>query len=568
MLDLFTEIEPVVASHVAHVDDDDEEVIERGKNRIRKVLLDGHPVICAFSSGKDSTVLVALALNAAREIVEAGQPCPPVIVLHGNTGVEQPEIVKLAHSEIRKMEEYAQKHRIPLTTRISEPTLNVSFPVRVIGGRGLPSFPDSRADCSTDWKVKVNQKAQKEVVADLEGMGRWKPPVVMTGVRKEESIARDQRIAKRGEKADEIWENDLGALRLTPLLDYSVDDIWLVIGLCHAGVVPAYSDFTGVMDVYRAAGGDSCAVVADMKGAANNKPCGVRTGCFLCTRVGEDRSMSQMISGDVERYGYLSPLAGLRDFISRTQYDWTLRHFVGRTIDEEGFITIGADTYSPEMLQRLLRYTLSAQVVSGVQIISIPQLIAIDARWSQYAFAPPFTALKIYFDVMEGKIELAPEVKRYPKTPVPRIGKIHVGATSYNSAMQGVSGLRNVSAEMFHEGCGYSLKSLKDGTLVLDAEADNDVTVDEMGAGDFLAFFADEMIDEYCHSSCSDWTWGFKTYLQYGVIQVAKGKSGQIHEILQRAQWRQEHDLHGQRDPVILELRCDVLFSTQLELIA
>ncbi len=168
---------------------------------------------------------------------------------------------------------------------------------------------------------------------------------------------------------------------------------------------------------------------------------------------------------------------------------------------------------------------------------------------------------------MEGKIELAPEVKRYPKTPVPRIGKIHVGATSYNSAMQGVSGLRNVSAEMFHEGCGYSLKSLKDGTLVLDAEADNDVTVDEMGAGDFLAFFADEMIDEYCHSSCSDWTWGFKTYLQYGVIQVAKGKSGQVHEILQRAQWRQEHDLHGQRDPVTLESRCDVLLSSQLELI-
>jgi hypothetical protein len=40
-----------------------------------------------------------------------------------------------------------------------------------------------------------------------------------------------------------------------------------------------------------------------------------------------------------------------------------------------------------------------------------------------------------------------------------------------------------------------------------------------------------------------------------------------VHEILQRAQWRQENDLHGQRDPVSLESRCDVLFSTQLELI-
>lgn len=567
MLDLFAEEEQEIQTHPMDAEMDDEEVIERGKNRIRKVLLAGHPSVIAFSSGKDSTVLAALALNAAREIVEEGHACPPLIVLHGDTGIEQPEVSRLAKAEIQKMEAYAKKHQVPLTTRITSPTLNTTFPVRVIGGRGLPAFPDSRADCSTDFKCLPNQRAQKEIISEYEGMGIWKQPVVMTGVRKDESVARDQRIAKRGEKADEIWRNDLGALRLTPLLDYTVDDIWTVIGLCHAGVVPSYSDFAGTMEVYRAGGGDSCVIVADMKSAANSKPCGTRTGCWACTRVGEDRSMAQMIISDEERYGYLEPLARLRDFISRTQYDWSLRHFVGRTIDEDGFITIGADTYSPAMLQRLLRYTLSAQVVSGVKIISIPQLIAIDARWSQYAFAPPFTALKIYFEVMDGRIELAPEVQRFPKTPVPRIGKIHVGATSYNGAMKGVSGLRNVSAEMFHEGCGFSLKSLKDGTLVLDVETDDDITVDEMGSGDFLAFIADEMIEDYCHPHCSDWTWGFKTYLQYGTIQVAKGKLAQVHEILQRAQWRQENDLHGQRDPVSLERRCDVLFSTQLELI-
>lgn len=546
----------------------DEEVIERGKLRIRKVLLAGHPTVVAFSSGKDSSVLVALALNAAREIVEEGHACPPVIVLHGDTGIESPEVSRLAKAEIAKMEAYAEKHNVPLTTRITSPTLNTTFPVRVIGGRGLPAFPDSRADCSTDYKCLPNQRAQKEIISEHEGMGIWKRPVVMTGVRKDESVARDQRIAKRGEKADEIWQNDLGALRLTPLLDYTVDDIWTVIGLCHAGVVPSYSDFSGTMEVYRAGGGDSCVIVADMKSAANSKPCGTRTGCWACTRVGEDRSMAQMIISDEERYGYLEPLARLRDFISRTQYDWSRRHFVGRTIDEDGYINVGADTYSPNMLRELLTYSLSAQVVSGVQIISIPQLIAIDARWSQYAFAPPFTALKIYFEVMAGKVQLAPEVKRFPKTPVPRIGKIHVGATSYNSAMRGgVSGLRNVGAEMFHESCGFSLKTLKDGTLVIESEEEDDFSVDREGAGDFLAFIADEKIDDYCHESCSDWTWGFKTYLQYGVISIAKGKSGQVHEILQRSQWRQQHELHGQRDPVQLASRCDVSFASQLELI-
>lgn len=545
-----------------------EEPVERAMRRVKEVLLAGHPAVVAFSSGKDSSTLAGIVLNAARDILEKGFECPPVIVLHGNTGVEQPEIVALAEAEIDKMQAYAKVHGIPLETRISTPTLNASFPVRVIGGRGLPSYPDSRADCSTDWKVAVNMKAQREVFAKLEGLARWKRPVVMTGVRNDESIARDQRIAKRGEVAEGIWENDLGSLRLSPILDFTVDDVWEFIGYANAGIIEAYSDFSDVMRIYRDAGGSSCVVVADMKGASNSKPCGTRTGCWACTRVGEDKSMAQMIESDPARYAYLSPLADLRNFISRTQYDWTLRSYVGRTIDEDGFITIAADTFSPAMLQKLLRYTLSAQVKSGVQIISASQLIAIDARWSQYAIAPPFTALKIFFEVMGGQIEEAPQVKRVPKTPVPKIGKIAVGHPSFNGAMRGsVSGLRNASMEMHHESCGFNLKSLKDGSLVVDSEEEDDFSVDEEGAQEFLAFVAEEMIADYCHLSCSDWTWGFKTYLQYGTLSIAKGKSSQTHEILQRSQWRQEHGLHGQQDPAKLEARCDVLFSSQLELI-
>lgn len=545
-----------------------EEPEVRATRRIKEVMLAGHPCVLAFSSGKDSTVLVSIALNAARSIIEMGFECPPVVVLHGNTLVEQPEIVELAEAEIRKMQAYAKLHGIPLETRISSPSVTLSFAARVIGGRGLPSFPDSRADCSTDWKVSVNLKAQKEVFAKLENMGRWKPPVVMTGVRNDESVARDHRIAKRGEVSEGMWKNELGALRLSPILDFTVDDIWEYIGLSNAGVIQTYSDFTETMRIYADSGGSSCVIVADMKGATHSKPCGTRTGCWVCTRVAEDKSMSQMIESDPIRYGYLEPLAGLRNFLSRTQYDWTLRSFVGRSIDAEGYITIGADVYSPQMLKRLLRYTLSAQVVSGVQIISTQQLIAIDARWSQYAIAPPFTALKIYFEVMKGSIELAPEVKRVKKTPVPKIGKVLVGAPSFSEAMRGnVSGLRNVSAEMHHESCGFNFKELKDGSLVLDFETDEDITIDEEGAHDFIGFIAEDMIRDYCRDDCSDWTWGYKTYLQYGTISIAKGKSFQSHEILQRSQWRQEHGLNGQQDLASLESRCDVLFTSQLELI-
>jgi len=158
MLDLFAEEEQEIQTHPM----DDEEVIERGKNRIRKVLMAGHPAVLAFSSGKDSTVLVALALYAAREIVEEGHACPPLIVLHGDTGIEQPEVSRLAKAEIQKMEAYAKKHQVPLTTRITSPTLNTTFPVRVIGGRGLPAFPDSRADCASTGNVSQTSVHRKK----------------------------------------------------------------------------------------------------------------------------------------------------------------------------------------------------------------------------------------------------------------------------------------------------------------------------------------------------------------------------------------------------------------------
>ena len=545
-----------------------EDAVDRASRRIKAVLMDGHPAVVAFSAGKDSSTLAGIVLNVYRDLIASGVVCPPCVILNSNTGVEQPAIVELAKAEIKKMEAYAKKYSIPLHTRISTPSVTASFPVRVIGGRGLPSFPDSRADCSTDWKVLVNQKAQKEVFAELESQKMWQRPVVLTGVRADESLERNQNIAKRGEVAEGIWKNEPGALRLSPILDFSVDDCWEFIGYCNAGIIEAYSDFAQTMRIYRDAGGSSCVIVADMKATTHSKPCGTRTGCWVCTRVGEDRSMAQMIESDPAQYGHLKPLAALRDFISRTQYDWSRRTFVGRSIDAQGFITISADTYSPDMLQELLRYTLSAEIQSGVPIISLTQLIAIDARWSQYAIAPPFTALRIYFEVMNGKKSFAPEVPRFPKTEVPKIGKIFVGKPNYNEAMRGnVSGLRNVSMELFHESCGFELKTLKDGTLVIDVEVDDDLIVDDDGAADFLYFMADEMIDSYCRQDCSDWTWGYKTYLQYGTISIAKGRSTQAHEILQRSQWRQEHGLHGQQDRYALEARCDVLFTSQLELI-
>lgn len=543
------------------------EAIGRAMRRIEALLIDGHPLVVAFSAGKDSSALAALTLNAARRLVELGQPIPPIVLTHSNPGVEQPEITTLATNEIRKMSAYAARHRIEFVPMIGQPSLNDSFPVRVIGGRGLPAFPDTRADCSTDWKVAVNERLQKQAMATLKqrpGGGDWKRAVVMTGVRQSESIARDQRISARGEVADGTWVNELGKLRASPILDWEVDDVWEYLGLCASGSIEAYSDFSETMRIYRDAGGSSCVIVADMRAQSHSKPCGSRSGCWSCTRVKKDRSMTQMIVSDPDRYGYLVPLAKLRDFISATQYDWNRRQWVGRTIDERGTIAIGPDVYSPDMLKELLLYTLSAQATSGVQIIDEMQLVAIDARWSLYGIAPPFTALKIYKQVVAGKRALAPNVASSPKTALPKLDRVHVG-NSWEEALgrSVVGGLLDASASMFADACGIDFKRLSGGTLVLDYEGDDSFDVDSDGANLFLELEADRLIAEYCHTSCADWTWGMKTYLRYGTIVLGKGRSRIFDDIMRRTQWRQEHGLHGQLSLQDLVARCAKLNEAQ-----
>lgn len=106
------------------------------------------PTVMGWSSGKDSSVLVRLVLTVAVERRKAGLPVPPMLVVHTDTGVESPAVRILADGELAKMGEFARANCLPLQIRVGKPSLYTSWPVRVIGGRALPSFPTGKGDCS------------------------------------------------------------------------------------------------------------------------------------------------------------------------------------------------------------------------------------------------------------------------------------------------------------------------------------------------------------------------------------------------------------------------------------
>lgn len=516
---------------------------------IDAVLEAGHPMICAWSSGKDSSVVANLMLNVARARLRRGLVCPPLLINHSSITVENPEVQALAESEIAKMRAYAADQGIPLTVRVGHPTLYSAFATRVISGRALPTFPDTHGDCSVDWKVRVGERLAATARAELRRVTD-KPAVLMTGVRREESPTRAANIASRGERDDGIWTNEEGAMRLSPILSWSSDDVWAYLGYCAAGLIPSYSDFADTMRFYRDAGGSSCVVVAsDMMDARKNVGCGARSGCVTCTKVQSDKSLMNMVDSDTDRYGYMKPMLAFRDFIANTQYDWSRRSYVGRTIDPEGYITIAADTYSPQMLEDLLWYALSIQAAlpaaAKFRYVDLKELFAIDMLWSAYGLHKPFHALWIAREVERGNLKFPPKVKRFPKTPVPGYGRVFVGRDWDGIDTPKVTGLFDAPLAMAEDGCGTVTGFTRTGRIVTKFDTTKQFDVDEEGAMLFIEFESDRHIEDY-HRDDAEWTAAARIYLRYGFVTLANGAHARWDGILRRTEWRQQNGLHGQ----------------------
>lgn len=573
IVDLFADHESATVQQ-AHVQLSPE---QRSMRSIERVLREGRPCVVAWSSGKDSSCCMNLLLNAAINVMQEGYTCPPLAVSHSDTSVENPVVRALADGELAKIKQFADTHGIPLDIRIGKPTLAACFTTRVVGGRALPPFPGTNRDCSSSWKVLPAERNIRLFTADHKRGPKEPGVVTIIGTRSTESAARAINTAARKETAHEVWYSAKGEARLSPILDWSTDDVWTYIGECAAGLHPSYSDFGDVMDFYRDAGASSCVVVADMKAAASSKACGARGGCWTCTAVSADKSVENMLEQNPGKYPYLLPLLRVRDFMADTQYDWSRRNFIGRTIGPDGTIKVQADQYSPAMCEELLRYTLAAQSEANrlgapapVTAIGLREIIALDFFWSLRAWHPPFHALWVYFEHCAGRRKFAPKIERpFPPSPVPVIGDLKVG-TEWDQEWSDLfpSGLRFPAWEMFSESCGPSLKFSPAGKLFLALDETPEFDVDEEAAADFIEFIAEEKIREMHRSDYPDWTQGALTYLQYGTVTINSGGSSTVDSMMRRSQWLQQHGLHGHQTAEMLRGRCDTLATSQAELFA
>ena len=348
--------------------------------QIRDIYLsDDTPWIVGYSGGKDSTASLQLVWMAL-ESLEPEQRHKPVYAVTNDTLVENPVVVqwvKRSHDQIRIG---AADKGLPVEARRLEPIVDETFWVNLIG-RGYPA-PNRRFRwCTERMKIHPTSRFIREVV-DKAGQA-----IIVLGARKAESASRAARIAKYDEKSVREHlspHNDLpAALVYKPIVDWTNDDVWMFL-MQYPN--PWGHNNKDLMTMYRSATADEeCPLVID----TTTPSCGnSRFGCWTCTVVSKDKSMSAMIHNDAERE-WMLPLLGIRNELAEAgRESRDFRRLNGRVSLFNGEPVRGP--YTQETRAHWLRRVLEVQTwvrkhgpgdVRDIELVTMSELHEIRWIW-------------------------------------------------------------------------------------------------------------------------------------------------------------------------------------------
>ena len=319
------------------------------------------PWIIGFSGGKDSTVLLLLR---------------QVYVVCNDTMVENPVIEEYVSTVLLKISNAAREQALPVQVMTTTPQLEDTFWCCVIG-KGYPVPNNSFRFCTEKMKIKPTSKfIADQVVADGEA-------IVLVGTRLAESQQRERSIRRHEIKGHRLSKHPLNPNTYTyaPIKELMLEEVWWIINSIPS---PWGFDNQILFNIYLDASADDyeCpTVITD----DSHRSCGQsRFGCWICTVVKEDKSMSSLIKNGVE---WMKPLLDYRDRLVENRNVSELRSSTRRNgqlaVDETGH-NLGNYTmeYRITMLKELLQTQKKVQEGhSSVCLITSQELIAIQVIW-------------------------------------------------------------------------------------------------------------------------------------------------------------------------------------------
>lgn len=266
-------------------------------------LADGVPWVVGYSGGKDSTAVLQLVWMALAEL-PAEQRTKPVHVISTDTLVENPVVAAWVTHSLDVLAAAAAQQNLPITPHRLTPSVTDTFWVNLIG-RGYPAPRPKFRWCTERLKINPSNAFIRDMVRS------HGEAVLVLGTRKAESSLRSHRMTALESRRvrDLLSPNDSlpNCLVYSPIENWSNDDVWTF--LMQRPNPWGYSN-KELLTMYQGASPDGeCPLVVD----ASTRSCGdSRFGCWTCTLVDKDKSMSAMIQNDEEKE-WMLPLLDLRN---------------------------------------------------------------------------------------------------------------------------------------------------------------------------------------------------------------------------------------------------------------
>ena len=292
-----------------------EDIYIQAIERVKRVYKqDNIPWIIGYSGGKDSTATCTVILTALSELKKE-ELNKKVYIISSDTLVENPLIIDEIDTTLFKIEMYAKKNNLPVTTQKVQPRYDNSFWANIIG-RGYPSPNQTFRWCTDRMKIEPANQFVKDVVAQNG------EAIMVLGVRKGESNSRDRVIESHSVKNSDLMRHSTltNAFTFAPIIDFDVNDVWNIL-LNYPS--PWGGDNQKLFKMYSDSNADTeCPLMIDQE-TKNTGSCGnSRFGCWVCTVVNEDKSLSGFIkSGNT----WLKPLLEYRNWLYNIRDDRTKR---------------------------------------------------------------------------------------------------------------------------------------------------------------------------------------------------------------------------------------------------
>jgi DNA sulfur modification protein DndC len=361
--------------------------IEGHLEEIRELYtLDEIPWVVGYSGGKDSTAILQLVWMAL-ESLPADQRTKPVHVISTDTLVENPIVSRWVTNSLLKMNEAADAAELPIHAHKLTPEVRNSFWVNLLG-KGYPAPRHMFRWCTERLKIMPSNTFIRGVVQDAG------EAILVLGTRKAESSRRAATMAKHEKRRvrDRLSPNAslINSQIYSPIEDWSNDDVWLYLmqvknpwGYANKDLLTMYQGATD---------GGECPLVVD----SSTPSCGdSRFGCWVCTLVNEDKSMTAMVQNDAEKE-WMLPMLQFRNrlAVKNEEGKWNdrslrdHRRLSGRLTEFNGRLVHGPykqgvrEEWLKELLivQRWLRDN-GPEYVRDVELINLAELEEIRRIW-------------------------------------------------------------------------------------------------------------------------------------------------------------------------------------------